>query len=199
MLQEAFAKHLVSLELQTKLDNQECLSLGALTRLTELVVSIPATPFPDGSHAASSFAALKSLASLELKGTHVDSTVELLDWSALSKLTRLRLENVRGGFAAAGTAWGLQSLHLHHLQGTPSQMALSRMQTNLTCLRFLHLEGTELHGELDMLQHLTSLQSLVIEAMPESTYDRFQAGSDGFCQALGRLSLLTCLYMENSG
>ena len=93
MLQQAFAQHVVSLNLGYHIDTQELVSICDLTRLTHLRLYIPRAE--DGGSIFSSLTALQQLCSLHLSGqkweTAFKTTVAGVDWTPLTRLTHLSL------------------------------------------------------------------------------------------------------------
>lgn len=206
VLQQALAAHLVSLDLNDfQLDSKELISICGFTKLTQLRIKLPPTNLPDNSVlqdgvlAVAALSSLQQLHSMSLTG-HAARTSHLmhLDLSPLAQLTSLHLCQVQCSFALASTAPCLKDLVLLSVHIKHGQSA-SNIAPGLAKLEVLGVNDTRLQQEdLQLLQQLPLLQDLGIEYMPEETYALF-GGAVGFCNALGRLTMLTSLYMRFSG
>ena len=94
---------------------------------------------------------------------------------------------------------GLCCLSLESTCDVPSQAALQRL-SGMTCLRWMQFNNMYvLHSEMVMLQSLASLKSLVLCNLPKGALDpdSFEGGMPSFCRAIGRLTQLKTLDMQD--
>lgn len=202
-VQQAFAEHLVSLDLRRKLEDADFVGICGLTRLSFLSVTFGSINLGNGSPTASAISMLKGLQDLQLAGqpvanlTHEYLELGGLSLSACTQLTRLELNHLWGSFPLAASAKALRQLHVSNPQprrGAPVMSELDALR-GLTCLESYCSTCAVNLAELQAMCHLPKLASFCCSQLQLDDKKAYPEGGQGFSTALGGLSMLTSLQM----
>ncbi|KAK9790561.1 hypothetical protein WJX73_004910 [Symbiochloris irregularis] len=117
--------------------------------------------------------------------------------SALTDLTRLALKNYDEAMSAVASAINLQQLYLKRSITSDPEWASCALQ-RLARLQLVSLCRLQLRPEtLQKMQELPSLTTLLLANLFSYSMDHFPNGAAGACQAMGRLTRLTRLEIED--
>lgn len=202
MLQQALAENLVSLSLPA-IPAEEWIHIGALTALTDLIISAPEHALSDGLNPAQAMTSLTGLRRLEISlrdKTVQPASLGHMDLGPLSQLTDLAMYNIPDDFALAGTAVHLKHLRIDRHLDLPyeeDQLAVRRWGA-LDSLTHLDLQSCNLRlCEMQCLQQLPNLQRLRCDwRHVQQSFGSFLGGMAGFHNGLAHLMALTSLTMK---
>lgn len=197
-MQQAFAPHLMNLDIEGPTDNAHFIAIHGLTRLTNLNLGLQNAELQPDSLAATGFSALQNLRELQLQAVGATANVGYLNLSTLASLTYLGLHDFQGSLAAAAQLLHLEDLTVTTPMDRPSAETLEAMRglTELTSLMFV--DGI-LSEELNALKTLPRLKVLECTTLRRESLTGFAGGPVGYYQALGGLTRLSRLQMSYCG
>lgn len=155
---------------------------------------MPKSARKDGHHALEGLTQLQSLHRLYISASHEASEVKGLDLLLLSQLTQITFGQVHDRSAVISTVTSIKEVNLiGHIENS-AQDAVSRAAA-LTCLTSVDLVNVS-SLELQMWLQPCSLQALELSLMDRTALDLYPRGPQDFCEALGLLTGLTRLRLE---